>query len=105
MSTVTYSLGELEHVYARRHLKLNTQADITLSSLDASHSSFSPLSPDLEDLVSNRTWVSSGNSFEINLALSFHGVEVDDGSISDHIENLGLVLRNAEVLLDPSMLR
>ena len=100
MSTVTHNLGELEHIFAKRHLKLITNADVTLSSSDASHFPFSDVFEYLEELLTARTWIGSGNSFMLRLSLYFDGIDVEGGAISDHAEKLGLVLQNAEVLLD-----
>lgn len=106
MSIISHSLGELEHTYAgHNHLKLTTHGNIALSYPDPIHSSLSTSSSSVEELVSSRTWIASGNSFEINFVVLLHGVGIDDGSIPEHEENLGLMLRNGEVPLHPLILR
>lgn len=97
MSTAKYDLGEIEHSYAGYDLKLATRGDLTLSFSDLAHSSFNTFSDSLEDLISSKAWITSGASFEFNLVVHLDGVAINDGDISDHTENLGLVLRNEEV--------
>ena len=94
---MTHDLGKLEHIYAKRHLKLTTQAFITLSSLNALQFPFSTVFDHIHCLVSTETWINSGNSFRFRLSLSSDDVIVEGGDMSAHFEELGLVLCNAEV--------
>ena len=96
MLVASHSLGEIEHIY-RHRLKLTTKGDIELSYPRINSSSSVPLPGSVEDLVSNKAWITCGNSLEITFVIELHGVRVDDGSISDHSENLGRRLRDAEV--------
>ena len=105
MFTVTHSLGEFEYIFAKRQLKLTTDANVTLSCLDASHFPSSNVFQYLEDLLANRTWINSGNSFTIRFFLGFNGIAVEQGASRDHIEHLGLLLQDAEVLLNQSIKR
>ena len=98
MSTVVHSLGELEHVYAARQLKLITKAWITLSSPDGLQFPFSSILDDLEKISRSETWIACVNSFQIAITLRFDSIAVEHGNEANHLEDLGAVLCNAEVV-------
>ena len=104
MSIVNHKLGEYEHIY-RHSLKLTTKGDITLSYPNTAQSSIAAPAASIEELLSSRAWITAGTNFKINFVISFHGVVVGDGSISEHSENLGSVLRDGQVPLPPHILR
>ena len=97
MPSMVYALGELEHVYNKRNLKLRTNGSITLSSPQAFEIQFFTNLLDLESLVSSNTWVAGGNRLHIYFHIFFDDIGISGSDISDVIEDLGVVLCNAEV--------
>lgn len=99
MPFMVHTLGELEHVYNKSNLKLRTNGSITLSSPQAFEIQFSTNLLDLESLVSSNTWVAGGNRLQIYFYISFDDIRISGSDISDVIEDLGVVLCNAEVTI------
>ncbi len=91
------SLGEFEHTYSEKNLKLKTCCWTTLSSPQASLSPFSQLFKDPERLLSSGTWVSRGYPLLLRFNLSFESFLFDRYKQSSLVENIGLVLCRAEV--------
>ncbi len=97
MSSVTYTLGELEHVYDRQNLKLMNSGFIKISSPQAFEFPFSVNFRDLETLVSSKVWVAGGNQLHIEIHISFNDIGISGQEKFDVTEELGIVLCNAEV--------
>ena len=97
MPSVTYTLGVLEHVYDRQNLKLTNSGFIKISSPQASEFPFSLNFRDLEALVSSKIWVAGGNQLQIEIDISFDDIAISGKEDFDVIEELGVVLCNAEV--------
>ena len=84
MPITNISLGEIEHLI--RHLKVVSTGNVTLSSSEGSVHPF---------LVGS--WLNFGTSFKIIFSFCFNGIAIKGGDLTDHVENLGSVLQNAEV--------
>ncbi|KAK0514218.1 hypothetical protein JMJ35_002835 [Cladonia borealis] len=97
MSSATYNLGELEHVYDRQNLKLTNNGFIRISSPQASEFPFSLHFRDLETLVSSKVWIAGGNQLQIEIHISFDDIEISGQENFDVTEELGMVLCNAEI--------
>ena len=97
MCSVTYSLGELEHVYNECNLKLVTNGSVTFSSPQAFVFPFSVNFTDLDTLISSNIWVSGGHQLRIHATIFFGEIAVRGLSQSNILEQLGALLCKAEV--------
>ena len=93
-----HELGELEHIFDKHNLKLNTGCCITLSSSQACDYDFPMHIQDLDALISSGTWVAGTNSLRLHVELLFDDIALSGSTVSQAIEDIGVMLRNAEVL-------
>ena len=93
-----HRLGELEHIFDKHNLKLNTGCCITLSSSQACDYDFPLHIQDLDALISSGTWVAGTNSLRLQVELLFDHIALSGSTVSQATEDIGIMLRNAEVL-------
>ena len=99
MSNTTLSLGRFEHVYKKQGLSLKTNSSIRLLSPQTFLSSFVNNIQSLDSIISSEAWVAAGNRLLFDFHVSFACISVAGSTEADIIEDLGVVLRDAEVLL------
>ena len=90
---------EVEHIFHRHNLKLHTNAFVTISSIHCNDPPCQVLPGDLEALLSSGTWIAGGNQLQIYVQLLFDGKlpqALDNGEL---IEEIGLMICNAKVLI------
>ena len=96
MPSELYDLGELEHIHNGQNLKLKTNINITLSSSNfATILSSFPL--DLETLISSGVWIAGSNRLLLHIHVLFHDIVISDIAEKSFIEDIGVMLCNAEV--------
>ena len=93
-----HELGELEHIFDKHNLKLKTGCCITLSSSQACDHEFPLHIQDLDALISSGIWVAGTNSLRLNVELFFDDISLSGSTVSQATEDIGAMLRNAEVL-------
>jgi len=99
MSSAVHDLGELEHIYDRQNLKLRTHGSITISSPQLFEFPVSTNFQDLESLVSFNIWVTAGNRLQLLVHICIDDIAISDSDTACVMEDLGIVLCNAEVPL------
>ena len=98
MPFVECRLGDLEYVHNNQNLKLKSSGLIKFSSAHFLHS-ISSDTPDLEAMLSLKTWTDGGSRVRLELQLIFDDVVIQDISQENFIESVGMMLCTAEVLL------
>ena len=98
MPSVVHGLGELEHIYDKYNLKLQTKGCITLSSSPSLDSAFSFNIQDLDTLIYSGTWTTGVNRLLLHVQLLFDDIKVSGSTVSQATEDIAAVLCNAEVL-------
>ena len=93
-----HGLGELEHIFDKHNLKLNTGCCITLSSSQACDYDFPLHVQDLDALISSGIWVAGTNTLRLHVELFFDDIALSGSTVSQATEDIGVMLRNAEVL-------
>ncbi len=98
MTSKVYNLGELEHIHNSQNLKLRTNVFITLYSCE----SFPLLSSNqigLETLISSGVWIAGGNRVQFHVQLLFDDIVISDVAGGDVVEDIGVMLCGADVLI------
>ena len=95
MSTATLEVGKLVHTFSERYLQLSSTCSIRLAySPDFLSSTASPIT----DLVpAGGLWIARGNGLQLSLNIELDGINMDDSRAREFIEDLGTLLKNAEV--------
>ncbi|KAL2041170.1 hypothetical protein N7G274_006114 [Stereocaulon virgatum] len=97
MPPMVLALGELEHIYDKKNLKLRTNGSISFLSSQAHDLPLIEDPQHLEALVSSGTWVAGGNRLQICFRIFFDDIVVSGSHASDTTEHLGIALSNLEV--------
>ena len=93
-----HELGELEHIFDKQNLKSNTGCCITLSSSQPCDSDVPLHIQDLDALIASGTWVAGANRLRLQVELLFDEIALSGSTVSQATEDIGVLLRNAEVL-------
>ena len=100
MSTSKVVIGELVHYYAENNLQLSTTCCIQLSQPSPSNTSPLVLN-DIETLISKDIWVGRGKGLYISFQIVIDTDLRGGGSKLALVENLGTIIRDAQVAERP----
>lgn len=99
MFSFVHQLSQLEHTLKARGLKLTTNSSIKLSSPHDIFSSSLPPSRQLSSLISAGVWINRGNGLIFSFSFDTEGISISSSDRMNLVETLGVVLRDAEVIL------
>ena len=99
MFSFAHQLSQLEHTLEARGLKLTTNSSIKLSSQHDIFSSSLPPSSQLSSLISAGVWISRGNGLIFYVSFDTAGISISSSDRMNLVETLGVIIRDAEVLL------
>ena len=97
MSVHSCDVGTLEYVHNGQNLKLRTNVKINLSPSNGFSHPFA-LPSDLESLICAGTWIAGGNRLQMQVEIILDDIVVSQSSGGNIMEDIGVMLCNAEVL-------
>lgn len=98
MHVVYHSLGEQEHIYVTKLLKIRSTTCIALSFVNTLPNLTSLFRHDVKTLSNSGAWIDSGKSFQIHLSVNLEADVFENGYVAKYMDDLGAVLCNAEVI-------
>ena len=97
MSRLRLDVGQIVHTFSQHLLKLSSSCSIQLShALGSGDTLTIPLRA--EQLKSSGWWIARGEGLRLAIDLALDGITVDDFDRQKFIEELGIILKDAEVL-------
>lgn len=96
MSVATVDIGKLVHTFPERSLKLSSTCSIRLAY--PPDFLFPTASPITGLIPAGGLWIARGNGLQLSLSVELDGISMDDSRRRELIEDLGTVLKTAEVL-------
>lgn len=102
MVSYEYDLGEIKHVKLDSNLKLTTRCRIKFSSSCALVFPFSKFFQNLDTLITSDAWITRGNGLQVSFQLLTDEVASYYFDRSTFVDDLRVILLNAEVLFHSS---
>lgn len=102
MFTAVVDVGKLVHTFPERYLKLSSTCSIRLTY--PPDFSFPTASSMTGLVLAGGLWIARGNGLQLSLNVELDGISMDDSQTQELIEDLGAVLKTAEVLFSPDLM-